>query len=158
LAFEKIDFSVEVVSFHLEILILINYLGVLILVACHVPLLVLYISSQSRAFPVPEVDFISVLSSTLVQETKLAFDFLPIELPLLQCLFKFGNTVDKCLLVSVVRCADLCHAFLFTLEFILFIRHHCDSLLKLLGKSLFLVSQLNVSLAEVKFTNLIFIQ
>jgi hypothetical protein len=69
---EKRDFSFKVLDSHLQEIVIIDQLGVLVLVSLQMPLLVLGISPQSGNLTVPEVDLISILTSTLLQEVDLA--------------------------------------------------------------------------------------
>jgi len=63
LSTKKSNFTLQVFSSNSKIIAFIDELSVLILVSLEMSLLVFDITSQGGAFAVPEVDFVSILSS-----------------------------------------------------------------------------------------------
>jgi hypothetical protein len=130
LAPEKVDFAVEVLHSHLEVLVVVDELDILILVSEDVTLLVLEVASERLALAVPEVDLVAVLSSALLQEGKLGLQVLPRELCVSEGGLKLADALAEGTLVGVVGGTDLTHALLVAAEFLLLFAHLVEPLLQ----------------------------
>lgn len=118
---QQSNLSLKIFGSHFEVVAFIDHLGVLILVSLQVSLLIFNITSKRRAFSVPEIDLIAILSGRLFKERDLSLQLLFVEIALPQDRFKLLDTLGKSTLVSIVSSTDLSHAGLLTLQSILFL-------------------------------------
>jgi hypothetical protein len=82
-------------------------------------LLVLDVSSEIRNLPVPEIDLIPVLASTLIKQAHLPLKLLTIEISLSYSFLKLSNSINQSFLICVVCCTNLSHPLLLSLKLIL---------------------------------------